>query len=230
MYKRSKNKETNSFIIKEALKTVLNQLRICRHKITGISPFESHLSRHANTPLSNISTTLKYFDLSYDRILNCFLYEKTVTPNELLPKQHWGTYCSDKEVERNVCKHTRDAQTRERNATDNVTSFLRSSQIHCAFPLKESAVQIKIARKRHPNKRSKKNLDGLYKVLALGSVVQKTYQKTSVIREPGNRRHGCNSDIMKFGTKTKLQIYKNRGGPRLLEKSTRAKILSHTKH
>ena len=64
--------------------------------------------------------------------------------------------------------------------------------------------------------------------------MQKTDQYTSVIREPGKLEVTVrNSDIAKFGTrderKTKLMEYINRRGTRVHEKSTEAKILSHTK-
>ena len=160
--------------------------------------------------------------------------EETVTPNELLPEDHWGNSRSDDEIERNMCKATKDATKRERLATDNESRFLRTTKAHRPLPLKEHAIQLNIARKKHLHKRSKKNLDGLYEVLAPGSVVQKTDQYTSVIREPGKVEVTVrNSDIAKFGTreerKTKLTEYINRRGPRTHEKTTEAKILSHIK-
>ena len=212
------NKEVNSFTIKAALKSIIYQLRICKHRTTKLSPFESHFGRKANTPLSNISTQ-----------------PKSVTPNELLPEEYWGNSRSDDEIERNMCKATKDATTRERLAIDNESRFLRTTQAHRPLPrLKEHAVQLNIARKKHLHKRSKKNLDGLYEVLTPGSVVQKTDQYTSVIREPGKMEVTVrNSDIAKFSTreerKTKLTEYINRRGPRTHEKTTEAKILSHIK-
>ena len=228
------NKELNSFTIKAALKSIIYQLRICKHKTNKLLPFESHFGRKANTPLSNISTQPKSSNLSYEKILNHYLDEETVTPNELLPEDHWGNSRSDGEIERNMCKATKDATTRERLATDNESRFLRTTKAHRPLPLKEHAVQLNIARKKHLHKRSKKNLDGLYEVLAPGSVVQKTDQYTSVIREPGKVEVTVrNSDIVKFGTreerKTKLTEYINRQGPRTHEKTTEAKILSHIK-
>ena len=83
-----------------------------------------------------------------------------------------------------MCKATQEVQTREPTVNDNEPRFLRSAKLHRAIPFKESAVRVKIARKRQPNRRSKKNLDDLYEMLAPGSVVQKTNQYTSVIREP----------------------------------------------
>ena len=102
------------------------------------------------------------------------------------------------------------------------------------IPLKEHTVQHNIARKKHPNRHSKKNLDGLYEMLSPGSVVQKTDQYTSVIREPWKLEGTVSkSDIAKFGThderKKQLMDYLNRRGPCVHEKPTEAKILSHTK-
>ena len=53
----------------------------------------------------------------------------------------------------NMCKATQEAQTRERNASENEPRFLRSLKLHRPIPLKESAVQIILP------KMSKKNLD-----------------------------------------------------------------------
>ena len=133
-----------------------------------------------------------------------------------------------------MCKATRDVTTRERLAADNESRFLRTTKAHRAIPLKEHAVQINIARKKHPHKRSKKNLDGLYEILAPGSVVQKADQYTSELRKTGKVEVTVrNSDIAKFGTrderKTKLMEYVNRRGPRIHKKTKEAKIFSHIK-
>ena len=148
-----------------------------------MSPFESNFGRRANPPLSNIITTHKYSDLSYEKTLTKFLDEETVTPNEFLPEEQWGAYRSDDEIERNLCKATQDAQTRERNAIDKESRFLRSSKLHRAIPLKESQFKL-ISPGNATLTKDPKKLGRLYEVLAPGSVVQKTYQYTSVILEP----------------------------------------------
>ena len=61
------NKELNSVTIKAALKSIIYQLRICKHKTAKLSPFESHFGRQASTPLSNISTKPHHSDLSYKK-------------------------------------------------------------------------------------------------------------------------------------------------------------------
>ena len=93
--------------------------------------------------------------------MNHYLDEETVTPNELLPEDHWGDSRSDDEIERNMCKASKDATARERLATDNESRFLRTTKAHRPLPLKEHAVQLNIARKKHLHERSKKNLYGL---------------------------------------------------------------------
>ena len=70
--------------------------------------------------------------------------------------------------------------------------------------------------------------------MAPGSVVQKTDQNTSVIRELGKVEVTVrNSDIAKLGTrderKTKFMEYLNRRGPRIHEKTREAKKFSHIK-
>ena len=152
------NKKLNSFTIKTAQKSILYQLRIWKHKTTKISPFETDFERKANTPLSNISTKTNFSDLSYGKTSSHYLDEETVTANELLPEDQWGNYRSDEEIERNMCKATQEALSRERLADADEHRFLRSTTIYRALPIKEPTVQVKIACKKHPNKRSKKNL------------------------------------------------------------------------
>ena len=100
-----------------------------------------------------------------------------------------------------MCKATKDAHSRVRLAGDNESRFLHTTKAHRPIPLKEHTVQLNIARKKHPHRRSKKNIDGLYEVLATRSVVQKTDQYISVMRETGKLEVTVrNSDIAKFGT------------------------------
>ena len=143
------------------------------------------LWRKANTSLSKIFNKPHSSDLRNEKFLNHYLDEETVTPNELLPEEHWAHNRSDDEIEKNMCEATKDAHSRERLAGDNESRFMHTTKAHRPIPLKENTMQLNIARKKHPNRRSKKNLYALYEVLAPGSVVQETDQYTSVIRESG---------------------------------------------
>ena len=104
------NKEISSFTIKTAFKTIFYLLRICKHRITKISPHLLSLifgKLWAKILLSNISTKPHYSELSFENILSHYLDKEIVTPNELLAEDHWGNYRSDEEVERNLCKATK---------------------------------------------------------------------------------------------------------------------------
>ena len=57
--------------------------------------------------------------------LNLSLDEETVTPNEVLPEDHWGNYRSDEENERNMCKAPQEALSREEIDDDDEFRFLR---------------------------------------------------------------------------------------------------------
>ena len=45
----------NTFTIKEAIKSIVFQLSLCKQKTTNVTPFQAHFGRKPNTPLSNIS-------------------------------------------------------------------------------------------------------------------------------------------------------------------------------
>ena len=154
------NKELNSFTIKAALKLILNQLRICKHKTTKFLPFESHFGRKANTPHSNISTKPHPSNLSYERILNHFINEETVTPNELLPEEHWGNYGSGDEMEKNMCKAVRDASTRERNADDSEPRFLSTTKANRPIPSRNTQCKSILLGRKNPIDARKRTLTG----------------------------------------------------------------------
>ena len=60
----------NPFTIKEAIKSIVYQLRICKQKTTNVTSFQAHFGRKPNTPLSNIDTIPKSSNLSYENILH----------------------------------------------------------------------------------------------------------------------------------------------------------------
>ena len=100
--------------------------------------------------------------------------------------------------------------------------------LHRALPTKESAIEVKLACKRHPQKGSKNNLDGLYEVLALSYVGHKVDQYTSVIREPVmlelTDRNNANAILRTSDDpKTKLKDYVDRCGSRLLANQLKQK-------
>ena len=95
-------------------------------------------------------------------------------------------------------------------------------------------MKLNFARKEHGKRRSKKNFEGLYEVLAPGSHVLKVSPSTSTIKEPGKPIVTVrNSDCAKFGRQmerqTPLMAYADRRGPRSGEKIVEELIHSHIK-
>ena len=98
----------------------------------------------------------------------------------------------------------------------------------------ERAVELKLAKAIHSKRRSKKNLDGLYEVLAPGSEILKVRPNTSIIKEPGEPIVTVrNSDIAKIGflqeRQTPLKVYADRRGPRTGKKLVEEQIPSDIK-
>ena len=83
--------KNNSFTIRESIKSIVYQLRICKQKTTIITPFQAHFGRKPNTALSNISTTPKSSNLSYENILNYYLDADTVSVEDFLNDNGWLT-------------------------------------------------------------------------------------------------------------------------------------------
>ena len=199
---KKEKSSTNAFHVKHALKIIIHQLRICKQRTTKISPFEAHFGRKPNTPLSVISTKPKLSNLTYENIINYYLDEETVMPEEILPDVKWvNGYRSDIEIDIGMSRATREVKDRERASKDGESRFLKTkTNAFRPISLKERAVELNLARKIHGKRRSKKNLEGLYEVLGPRSHILKVSPTTSTIKEPGKPIVTVrNSDIAKFG-------------------------------
>ena len=222
----------NQFNMKASINTIIYQLRICRQKTIGISPFEAHFGRKANTPLSNITTNPDSKSLTYKNILNKYLDLETVRWDQLLTDENWDNdERSDIEMEINKDKLGKEAMKRQKDDPIKESRLISHPDVGQPIPRTESSLEVKLAKKRPRTKRAKKSLDGLYDVLAPGSSVIKTTENTSVIKEPGNKEVTIrNSDLAKFGTKaernTELQTYANRR-PKLPTGKTTEELIHH---
>ena len=141
---------------------------------------------------------------------------ETVRWEELISEDNRGTEArSDIEVEQNRDKLSKDAVRRSNADPTKESRVISHPDVGRAVPRTEASLTVKLAKKKSKSKRSKKSLDGLYEILALGSAVIKTDTFTSVTKVPGKREVKIsNSDLAKFRTKaerqTDLQIYANR--------------------
>ena len=231
---KEKKLSTNAYHVKHALKIIIHQLRICKRRTTKISPLEARFGRKPNTPLSVTATKPKLSNLKFENFVNHYLDEDTVMPEETFPDNKWvNGYRSDIEVEAGMSRATHEAKERERASTDGESRFLRTKAIR-PLPLKERAVELKIAGKIHGRRGSEKSLEGLYEVLAPDSRILKVSLTTSTIKEPGKPVVTVrNSDIRKFGTQlerqTPLKAYADNRVPRSGEKIVEELIQSHVK-
>ena len=209
-------------------------MRKCKRETTKISPFGAHFGRKPNTPLSVIQIIPKLSNLTYKSIVNYYLDEHTVMPEEILPDDKWlNGYRSDIDVEKGMSRATQEAKSRGRASNDGESRFLRTKATR-PIPVKEQAVELILAQKIHGKRLSKKNLERLYEVLAPGSQILKISPTTSTNKEPGKPKVTFrNSNIAKFGTQLVRQIplkaYADCIGPRSGEKLVEELIQSHVK-
>ena len=222
-----------TFTIKEAIKSIIYQLRICKQKTTNVTPFQAHFGRKPNTPLSNISTIPKSSNLSYENILHHYLDADTVPVEDYLDENGWVTGDrSDILIEEAMQKAQVDAGRRYNgDHNKSISRFIMHPKLNNPIARTEQSLDLKLARK--VTKRSKRDLRGLWETLAPGSTVVRTSDTTTVIKEPGVPEVCVrNSDIANFGThaeqNTDLWEYAKRR-PLPYEKTTEEKISQHTK-
>ena len=121
---------TRAFHVKHALKIIIHQLRICKQRTTKTSPFGANFGRKPNTPLSVIATRPNLLNLTYKNIINHYLDEDTVMPEEILPEDNWlNGYRSDIEVEISMSRASTEARSRERASMDGESRFLKTKAI-----------------------------------------------------------------------------------------------------
>ena len=156
--------------MKASINSIIYQLRICRQNTINVSPFEAQFCRKANTPLSKISTKTDPSSLTYKNTLNEYLDLETVRWEELISEENWDNEeRSDTELELNRDRLSKDAGKRKNEDPNKESRVIPHPEVGLLVPRTEASLEIKIAKKRPRTKRSKKNLDGLYDVLAPGS-------------------------------------------------------------
>ena len=147
-----------SFTIKEAIKSIVYQLRICKQKTTNVTHFQAHFGRMPNTPLSNISTVPKSSNLSYEDIFHHYLDADTVPVEDHLDENGWVTGDrSDILIEEAMQKAQVDAGRRyngDRNKS--ISRFIVHPKLNNPIPRTEKSLDLKLARK--VTKRSKRDL------------------------------------------------------------------------
>ena len=136
-----------TFTIKEAIKSIVYQLRICKQKTTNVTPFQAHFGRKPNTTLSNISTVPKSSNLSYESILHHYLDADTVPVEDYLDENGWVTGDrSDFLIDEAVQKAQVDAGRRY-NGDHNkfISRFIVHPKLNNPIPRTEQSLDLKLA-------------------------------------------------------------------------------------
>ena len=74
----------STFAIKESIKSILYQLRLCKQNTKNVTTFQTHFGRKPITPRSNISAIPTSSNFSYENILNHYLHADTVPDEDYL--------------------------------------------------------------------------------------------------------------------------------------------------
>ena len=150
----------NTFTIKKAIKSIVDQLRICKQQTTNITPFQAHFGRKPNTPLSNISTIPKSSNSSYENLLHHYFDADTIPVEDFLDENGWVTDDrSDILIEEAMQKAHVDAERRYNGKHNtSVSRFIMHPKLNNPIPRLEKSLEIKLAHK--VSKRSKWDLRG----------------------------------------------------------------------
>ena len=139
----------NTFTIKEAINSILYQLRICQQKTTNVTSFQAHFGRKPNTTLSNISTIPKLSTLSYESILHHYLDADIVPMEHYLDENGWVSGDrSDIFIEEIMQKAQVDAGLRYNGEHNKSYSwFIIHPKLNKPIPRSQKSLDLKLARK-----------------------------------------------------------------------------------
>ena len=113
----------NKFTNKDAMKSIVYQLCICKQKTTNVAPFQAHFGRKANTPIINIRTVSNSSNLYYENILKHYLDADMVPVEDYLDGIGWATgKRSDILIEEAITKAQVDAARRHNGKKNKAES------------------------------------------------------------------------------------------------------------
>ena len=193
------------FNIKQSLRQIAQELRICRKKATNISPFEAHFGRPVNTPITNITSHADSRNLKWPNIKSDYLDDNIMGNDELISDDRWmqETLDSDEEVKASKQRMLSTAL----NDKGEIPRTFRMSAHTPLQPLAENSKELKFARKTLATTRSKKQLKGLYEAIPEGAALIKTSSTTMTTKYPGQDDTVLHkSEVARFGTPSQPKI------------------------
>ena len=193
-----------------------NRFTINDAKKSSVSTkFQAHFGREPKTTFSNISTTPKSSNLSYENILYHYLDADTVPAEDYLVDN--GRVTEERSeilIEEAMSRAQVDAGRRQNGEMNKAVSrFVFHPRLTNPIPRSQKLLELNLCRKNA--KESKRDLRGLWETLAPGSTDVRISPSTTVIKERGTTELKVrNSDIAKIGTKaernTDLRKYAQR--------------------
>ena len=144
------------FNIKQSLRQIAQELRICRKKATNLSPFEAHFSRPTNTPITNLTSCADSRNLKWPNIKSDYLDDNIMGNDELISDERWiqETLDSDEEVKASKQRKLSAAL----NDKGEMPRTFRMASHTPLQPLAENSMGPQLARKTLAATRSKKQL------------------------------------------------------------------------
>ena len=106
---------------------LIKTLRITPNATTKITPFEAHFDRKPNTPLSNIATSPKSSNLSWENIKLACLDQKLLTKPALTAEAMWNRDMNSKDV---LDINYRQRQQEPQLVPDNLPSSSKSTTVN----------------------------------------------------------------------------------------------------
>ena len=171
------------FNIKQSLRQIAQELRICRKKAANISPFEAHFGRPVNTPITNLTSCVDSRNLKWPNTKSDYLDDNIMGNDELISDERWiqETLDSDEEVKLSKQRLLSAAL----NDKGEIPRTFRMAPQTPLQPLAENSKELKLVRKTLAATRSKKQLQGLYEDIPEGAALVKTSGFTMIIKYPG---------------------------------------------
>ena len=124
---------------KLASDVLIKTLRITPNATTKITPFEAHFGRKLNTPLSNIATSPKSSNLSWENIKLACLDQKLLTNPALTAEAMWNRDInSEDELDINYREKQNDSQLVADNMPSSSKSKTRNKSTVAAKPITPS--------------------------------------------------------------------------------------------
>ena len=79
----------NLINVKQSLKQITQELRICRKKATNILPFDAQFGRPANTTITNLTSTPDSSSLKWPNVQPDYLDDNIMGEDELISDESW---------------------------------------------------------------------------------------------------------------------------------------------